>query len=464
MKKKLLILTCPLFLFAQTIDFETSLTQTLKMNKGLKAKELEIETSKLDLKEAKGYNYGSLIFNENISRTNNAGYVFGMKMASKEAQMSDFGFTTSDFGAMQAMMGAGQEIGGIQPDNLNNPKTRTNYETKVTYKVPLFTGFKLENGKKMAKLQILAKTAKYTFDKKQLGLEVLKAYNGAVASKEFIRATAKAKEATSSFVTFASELYNEGLVTSIDVKQAQVYDMGVDSKMIEAQNRYDLAISYLKFLTSNDSITDVNSFKSINIDTTSLKTLQTQANTNRDDFSWMKYNVNTMKTKIDFEASDNYPTIGAQIEYGYNDDSFNNINNEHDYYMGAVGLSYTLFDGSISSAKKQKAKIEYNKTKFYLDYMKDGIKLEVEKNMLTLQSKQKIFIQKEKANNLASEVLEQSQEMYKNHLINMSNLLMQQANQQRANAEMILSKYEETLAAGVLKISLGQSLINNKEK
>lgn len=459
MKKKLLILTCPLFLFAQTIDFETSLTQTLKMNKGLKAKQLEIETSKLDLKEAKGYNYGSLIFNENISRTNNAGYVFGMKMASKEATFGDFGF--SDF--LSPPPGT-TNILKVQPDDLNNPKTRTNYETKVTYKVPLFTGFKLENGKKMAKLQILAKTAKYTFDKKQLGLEVLKAYNGAVASKEFIRATAKAKEATSSFVTFASELYNEGLVTSIDVKQAQVYDMGVDSKMIEAQNRYDLAISYLKFLTSNDSITDVNSFKSINIDTTSLKTLQTQANTNRDDFSWMKYNVNTMKTKIDFEASDNYPTIGAQIEYGYNDDSFNNINNEHDYYMGAVGLSYTLFDGSISSAKKQKAKIEYNKTKFYLDYMKDGIKLEVEKNMLTLQSKQKIFIQKEKANNLASEVLEQSQEMYKNHLINMSNLLMQQANQQRANAEMILSKYEETLAAGVLKISLGQSLINNKEK
>ena len=460
MKKKLLLLGCPLFLFSQTIDFDTSLIETLQNNKGLKAKQLEIETSKLDLKEAKGYNYGTLIFNENISRTNNAGYVFGMKLASREATFGDFGF--ADF---MAPPPGTTDLLKVEPDDLNNPDARTNYETKVTYTVPLFTGFKLENAKKMAKLQILAKTAKYTYDKKQLGLEVLKAYNGAVASKEFIRATSKAKEATSSFVIFASELYKEGLVTSIDVKQAQVYDMGVDSKMIEAKNRYDLAISYLKFLTSNSNITDVNSFKTINIDTTSLETLQNDANENRDDFSWMKYNVDTMKAKVDFDSSDNYPTIGAQVEYGYNDDSFSNLDNEHDYYMGAIGLSYTLFDGSISSAKKQKAKIQYNKTKYYLDYMQDGIKLEIEKNMLTLESKRKIFIQKEKANNLASQVLEQSQEMYKNHLINMSNLLMQQANQQKANAEMIFAKYEETLAAGVLKLSLGQSLItNSKEK
>ena len=115
----------------------------------------------------------------------------------------------------------------------------------------------------MAKLQLLAQSAKYNFDEKALGLEVLKAYNGAVAAKEFIKATSKAKEATSSFVEFAHELYNEGLVTSIDVKQAKVYDMGVDASMIESKNRYDLAISYLRFLTSDKNITDVAEFKNI---------------------------------------------------------------------------------------------------------------------------------------------------------------------------------------------------------
>ena len=471
MKKPLVGLVCPLLLFGYTIDFQTSLDKTINNNKGLKAKKLEIEKAKQDLKEADSYNYGSLVFTENISRTNNAGYVFGMKMASREATFGDFGFSdfmgaigsaaqasNGDFGAFSQMLNqSGDDILAMQPDDLNNPDARTNYETKVTYKVPLFTGFKLQNGKKMAQLQILAQKAKYTYDKKRLGLEVLKAYNGAVASKEFIKATQVAKEATSSFVKFAKALYDEGLVTSIDVKQATVYDMGVDSQMIEAKNRYDLALSYLKFLTNDDKITDVTKFEKIELDTNILKVLQDKAKIQRDDFKWMKYNVDTMKTKIDFDSFSKYPMVGAQFEYGYNDDTFS-VSSDKDYYLGAIGLSYTIFDGKLTSIKEQKAKIEYNKTKYYLEYMKDGIKLEVEKNLLTLLAKQKIFVQKQKAKNLADQVLEQSSQMYKNHLINMSDLLMQQANQQKANAEMIFAEYEQSLAAATLKISLGKEL------
>ncbi len=448
--KKVLFLLSPLLLFGYTVDFEKSLEKTVEMNKGLKAKKLTIEQSKEDLNIAQGYDYGSLVFNENISRTNHAGYVFGMKTGSREAQMKDFGFT--------AIPPSGTLVGDIAPDALNNPESRTNYETKVTYSIPLFTGFKLQNAKKMAKLQILAQTAKYNFDEKALGLEVLKAYNGAVAAKEFIKATSKAKEATSSFVEFAHELFNEGLVTSIDVKQAKVYDMGVDASMIESKNRYDLAISYLRFLTSDKDISDVAEFKNIENKITNIKQLQQKAQENREDFSWMKYNTETLKAKIDLEKSENYPKIGAQMEYGYNDNQMNNIDSEHDYYMGAIALTYNIFDGFVNSSKKEKAKIEYKKTKYYYEYMKDGIKLEVEKNILTLDAKQKILNQKIKANNLSDEVLEQSQELYKNHLINMSNLLLQQANQQKANAEMILAKYEKSLAAGTLKVSLGESL------
>lgn len=86
-----------------------------------------------------------------------------------------------------------QQLLDHQPDKLNNPESRTNFETKISYELPLFTGFKLENGKKMAKLQTLASKVKFSYDEKLLGLEVLKAYNGAVTAKEFIKATKKQK-------------------------------------------------------------------------------------------------------------------------------------------------------------------------------------------------------------------------------------------------------------------------------
>jgi len=451
MKVILFFLLSQIFLFGYMIDFDTALLKSIEMNKGLKAKKLNIDLSKEALTQAEGYNYGSLVFNENISKTNNAGYVFGMKLSSREATFADFGFNEFD------MSGATNPL-PIAPENLNYPQSRTNYETKITYEVPLFTGFKLQNAKKMAKLQILAKKAQYQYDEKALGLEVLQAYNGAVTAKEFIKATKKAKEATDSFVTLAQELFNEGLVTSIDVKQARVYDMSVDSSIIEANNRFELALAYLRFLTDDKNITDVLGFKNLDDPFQNMELLQQRAYESRDDFLSMKYNTQTMKTKIDLENSDFFPIIGAQIEYGYNDDELDNINSEHDYYMGAIGLSYNLFDGFITTSKKQQAKIEYKQTQYYYDYMQDGIKLEVEKNLLTFEAKAKILKQKIKANNLSDEVLEQSQELYKNHLINMSNLLMQQANQQKSNAQMILAKYEKSLAAAKLKISLGESL------
>lgn len=470
MNKFLIILILPILTYAKTIDFKTAFKTVLTNNKELKAKKLSITKAQVELKEVDGYKLGKMEFNENISRTNHSGYVFGAKLASREATFGDFGFDEFLAPMGQALMIADDGTAGnldpssmssiltTKPQKLNNPEARNHFETKLTYEIPIFTGFKLQSAKQMAKLQLQAKKAKYTYDEKKLGLEVLKAYNGAVAAKHFIAATLKAKKATTSFVNFANELYNEGLVTAIDVKQAQVYDMGVDAKVIDAKNRFELAIAYLRFLTDDKSIDDVSEFEDIKFNYSSIKSLQETAITNRDDYNWMKYNTDTMKEKIKFDSAEKYPMVGAHLEYGYNDDSLNNINSNHDYYVMAIGLKYTIFDGARISMAKQKATIEYQKTKHYFEHMREGIKLEVEKNLLMLKTKEKILKQKIKAQNLAEEVLDQSQEMYKNHLINMNNLLMQQANAQKSRAETILSKYEKTLAAANLKISLGEAL------
>jgi len=455
MKKLVFLSIFPLLLSGYTIDFKDALDKTIQNNKSLQAKQKDIELAKLDLEQVKGLNYGELIFSENIIKTNHAGHVFGMKLGSREATFSDFGF--KDF-LTHAPSPMDSSVLKVEPSDLNFPQDRTNFETKLTYRLPLFTGFKLQNAKKMASLQLLAKKALYSFDEKKLKLEIIKSYNGVVIAKEFIKATKKAKEATSSFVTFANELYKEGLVTSIDFKQAQVYDMGVDSKLIEANSRFTLALAYLRFLTNDPTITDVGNFAFIEMELNPLEVLKQKVLTLREDYKWMEFNTKTLKSKIDFEKSALFPTIGAQIEYGYNNDRLDDFDNNHDYYMAAVGISYKLFDGMVSKNKTQKAKLEYKQAINYFEYMKDGILLEVEKNFYTMQSKNKILLQKQKAQKLAMEVLEQSRQMYENQLINMSNLLMQQANEQKANAEAILAKYEASLANATLQISLGKDI------
>ena len=445
MIKLLLVLLINVILFSKSIDFQTALNYSIQNNKELKAKKLSINKANIDLQESQNYDYGSLIFNSSLTRTNHAGHVFGMKLGAREASFKDFGF--SQFG---------QPI-NTQPSDLNSPDARSNFENKVSYDVPIFTGFRLTHAKNMAKLQLMANRIKYKFDEKALGFEVLKAYNGAVLAKHFIKATQKAKDATNSFVTYASELYKEGLVTKIDVKQAQVQDLNVKAKQRDALNKFDLAIAYLKFLTNDTEITDIKEFENLKFSQNDLAALQQIAINNRDDFSWMKYNTQTLEAKVKMEKSNNYASLGAHVEYGFNNGTLDEVNKDQNYYLASIGLKYSFFDPT-KKTKIQKSKIAHKKAQYYFEYMEDGIKLEVEKNLLTFLSKKDVLKEKLKAKELAQEVLEQSQEMYKNHLINMTNLLMQQANAQKARAQAILSKYEMTLSSAQLKLSLGLSL------
>ncbi len=451
MKKELLFLLTTSSLFAGQVGFEEVLEKTLQNNKELKAKKLDIDTSKVNDRNARGYELGNLTFNENIANTNNALNAFGMKLMSREATFGDFGFAEFD------MTGATNPL-PVAPSALNHPDSRTNYETKLTYELPIFTGFKLQSAKEMAKIQVKANEAKYNHDEKQLQIEVLKAYNGAVAAKYFIDAANKVKKTSSSFVYLATEMFKEGYTTNIDIKQAEVFDMKVNTMILESKNQFSLALAYLKFLANDESISDVNEFKSITTNTESLDKLKERALSNRNDLQWMELNTKTMATKIDFEKSANYPMIGSHFEYGYNDNQLNNINGNKDYYTLAVGLEYKIFDGLTTSSNIEKAKIDYAKTKHYLEYMKDGIALSVEKAHLTCKSKEAILEEKIKAQDLASDIVEKSKEMYKNQLISMNDLLIQSANEQKAITDVIMAKYDVALAYAELQLSIGNDL------
>jgi len=459
MKKIILLLSLPIFILAKTVSFNQALTLAVNNNKELKAKEFDIALAQETIKEPDAYKKGKFEFIENISRTNNAGHVFGMKLASREANFGDFGFDEF-LGQMGGLPGNAAELLATQPKNLNDPDARSNFETKVAYEVPLFTGYKLENAKTMAQLQLLAKQAKLSHDRKTLGLEVIKAYNGAVAAKKFIAMTKNANKIAKRFQQTAQDMYDNGLTRIIDIQQAQMASSSVKTKTKEAKTQFNLAIAYLQFLTSDSSITNVRSFKNMKINTKKLSSLQENAIANRDDFQWMQHNVDTMKTKIDYDSSGKYPTIGAHVEYGMNDNKFNIAQNK-DYYLFAVGLKQTIFDGDLQKIAKQKAKIEYAKTRQYQDYMKDGINLEVKKNLLEYKALRTNLKEKKKIYKMAKNILAETEKIYKNNLqfrTNMMYLLMGFENMLKAQADVITTSYNKSISSAKLKLSTGSSL------
>jgi len=434
------------YLFSQTINFEEALDLTLENNYKLKSQEIDIKKANLDLKEVKSSSYGKLDLSHEMSRTNSASYVFNYKLSSREATFRDFGFSEK----------VDMSNYDIEPSDLNYPDSRNNFNTKLTYEIPLFTGFKLQTKEDMMKIAHKAQQIRLNLDKKSLEYEVLKAYNGAVVAKEFIKAAKKANESANFFLTAANEFYKEGLVTKIDKKQAKVHQLNIKSDLSYANNKFNIALAYLRFLTSNENIDDVKGLKLINKKSYSYDRLYEDALLNRDDLKILKEQKNSMKKNIKLANSSYYPYVYSYFEYGFNDDKIT-FSDDQDYYLGMLGIKYTLFDNT-RDIKKQKSKILFNKTAIGLNHLKDAIKLDVQKALLNLKAKEDELMAKKEAQSLAYEVLEQSKLMYKNQLIPMTELLKQEAIFRQNEASYIMAQYEHSLALAKINVVSGKSL------
>lgn len=446
MHKICLSLLVASFAYAQSVNFNEVLNLTLQNNKDLKNQELNIDLAKLDTKTINSINYGKLSIEEEISRTNHSGHVFNSKLSSREATFNDFG--AGQFQGINSL--------NVQPENLNNPQDRNNFNTKITYDIPLFTGFKLSNQKDILKLQEKANEIKYNLDKKTLEFEVLKAYNSAVVAKEFVKALQKAKIAITQIVKSANAFHKEGLVTKIDANEAKVYEYNINSQLIEANNNFELALAYLRFLSSDDSISDVENLENINFEIPNENLLYNQALENRDEIKMQDIHINASKKNIEVANSAYYPSIYSHLEYGFNDNKLT-LDDEKDYYMALVGINLTLFDNT-RDIQKQKSKIEYAKASLNSEKLKDAIKLELQKTVLNLQTKEKILTEKIEAKNLAFDVLEQSKLLYQNHLISMTSLLSQEANFRKNEALLIQANYEKSLALAKINLALGKNI------
>lgn len=447
MKKLSLFLIISKLAFAQTISFEEALNQTIENSKDLQKQKINIDIAKTNSDFIDGLNFGKVSLNSDISRTNHSGYVFMGKLSSREATFRDFGFIENT--------GNPNDI-DIAPKDLNYPDSYTSINSYISYDLPLFTGFALYHQKGILKLQEKANEILYNLDKKTLEFEVLKAYNSAVLAKDFVKTMQKAKDTIGFIKNGAKEFHKNGLVTKIDVNEAELYFLNTNSNLIEAENNFKLSLAYLKFLTSNENISDVENLQNTYLEIKEFEDLYKIALKNRDEITLQNISIEANNKNIKANQGSYYPSVFTHLEYGYNDDKFS-TSKDKDYYMALLGISLTLFDGT-RSANLEKSRLEYLKAKLDFEKLQDGIKLEVQKAILDYKAKQEILKEKILASELASSVLNQAKLQYKNRLISMTTLLSQETNYRQSQTMLLNAKYENSLALARLNLVLGQNL------
>ena len=286
MKKLSLFLIISKLAFAQTISFEEALNQTIENSKDLQKQKINIDIAKTNSDFIDGVNFGKVSLNSDISRTNHSGYVFMGKLSSREATFKDFGFSQMNEGINTA------------PKDLNYPDSYTSINSYISYDLPLFTGFALYHQKGILKLQEKANEILYNLDKKNLEFEVLKAYNSAVLAKDFVKTMQKAKDTIGFIKNGAKEFHKNGLVTKIDVNEAELYFLNTNSNLIEAENNFKLSLAYLKFLTSNENISDVENLQNTYLEIKEFEDLYKIALKNRDEITLQNISIEANNKNI----------------------------------------------------------------------------------------------------------------------------------------------------------------------
>lgn len=435
MQMRLVLLLClySLYIFAEAITLNQALDLIKHNNLEIKSAEYDIQSASLSLDMADAQDYGQLNFVQNVSRSNDAGNVFGFKLASREAEFGDFGF--ADF--LSPPPGT-TDILKVQPHDLNYPDSRNFFQSKLVYELPIYTGNKItayqEMAKEMKNISLLDKEAQistkvYETRKSYFDMALLE---GSLKNLQIILGNINRLETTT------KEMINEGYAKNIDLLEVQSKKANVARVITELESNEELLYHYLSFLLNQD-------VKEIELPVYDLcePNISVEEILNKSiDIKKAMTALRIRESMLIAEESRYLPTIGAMAELQTADDSFLGDANDHKSYTVGLQLKWNLFSGGSDSASIQKAQVEKLKMQSQTELAQQGIALKVKEIQTKIKRAESKIKNLEIELQLAREIYENYEGRYKEQLSSMSDVIIKQSEWLEKVLQLLQAKNE----------------------
>lgn len=434
-----LLTALPLFAGMENLSLSQALRMVKHDNLEVKISKFEEQMKSYELDTVTGMNYGKLDLTFNAMRSNDALNVFGFKLMSREASFGDFGFSdflggignimsaaNGDFAAFSQMMSdpnAQAQMLATQPTDLNFPKARNNFQTKISYQIPLYTGGKLTEYANITKA--LYKMSKMDTSKviNAKIFQVKKSFNDISLVNDYIYNLKKILKNIDELENIIRSMDKEGYAKDTDILEVQARKAEATNLYNQALLNKELAYQFLSFL--------------LNKEVSSIKAVQGMVPIPKANLADIyRDNIDIQKAKLGYEISQmavkaqegNYlPTVGGFGNYGSSDDKLFNEFTQKDSYTVGVQVKLNLFNGGIDKANLEKAKVKNLQVQEQVELAKKGIALKVKHlktEILTLQSEIESF---QKQLKFAKRVYDSYQGRYREGLVSISDVLIKQS-------------------------------------
>ncbi len=431
----LVSLSLPLMAGLKNLSLHQALGMVKHDNLEVKVARFSEQMKATEVKVAEGMNYGSLDVSLSAMRSNDALNVFGFKLMDREATFGDFGF--SEFlgplgqaleGANSGMLppGFSQSLDGllqVQPNDLNYPAARNNYQTKLSYMLPIYTGGKLTEYKHI--MESMYRMSKYD-TQKVLNMkiyEVKKAFYDISLVERYIYNLSKITKNIKRLEGVIHAMEKEGYTKETDLLEVQAREAEAQSMYNQAKLNRDLAYQFLSFLLNRE----VSSIKKVSAKAPMPHVDKYVLEHNNIDIQKAKLGLRISEMAVEAEKSSLLPSVGGFAEYSSADNVlFNDFTGKDSYTVG-VQAKWNIFNGGQDDARLEKAKLKRLQVREQVELARKGIALQATKLKTEILSADADIKSYKKQLEFAKRVYENYSSRYKEGMASITDVLIQQS-------------------------------------
>jgi len=417
----------------QSLTIDAAKELALKNNPDIKALQMSKDASIEDLKIAKSGVLPRIDLSETFNSTNSPAMVFTHKLNQQQ-------FTQKDFDI----------------NSLNNPDSRTNWNTKISITQPVFN-----SGREFININIAKEQQKIQENSLKLGSnQILYSVESffflAILTKDAINVLETAKKASQLSETLSIKKNEKGIALKSDVLTAQVNLAQIEKELIKAKNDHNIALSYLNFIMGVEH----DKTYAIKYNDTpekllckSLDECMEIAMKNRPEISIKTSFKEIAHQKKRESRFDYFPDLN--ILGSYNLQSRDPIDSDGNSWDLMITSSFNLFSGGATRAKIKSASANEQKKEYELKSQIEKIRLETKEALYDIDTAKKHIEVMEKTILQTEETHRILRERYNNGLSLMVELISAETSMKDANLNYIKALYDYRLSLLKLRLMTG---------
>ncbi|MBR3745615.1 MAG: TolC family protein [Selenomonadaceae bacterium] len=262
--------------------------------------------------------------------------------------------------------------GGLNAGKVEFQEHTEHASTGLSLSLPLYTGKRLETAIKSAELGI--NVAKFDFSQARDNLiyQVVTAYVTALENLATSKVDLETEKNLAEHGKMIAAQYDAGAKAKIDLLRAQVATSNALQDAARSHAAYEVALTNLAAIMSTDSINtlSVEEFETT-LELGEVEQYLTMAEENRHDLKSDALRIEQGELSVDSAKSGWYPNVSANVGTNLNASA-------HEWHWtpdASVGVSasWNIFDGGVTRAQVDSAKVEVERLKLAFDSDLDSV-------------------------------------------------------------------------------------------